>query len=348
MPHRHATELPLDTYYVDGARTHEVFATVEKDGNRVALVIVERPCGSTDAREAMTRRETFDEAWEAVLSLREYEAKLAASGAAYARYTARGGPEGLPVRPRVDADFEPERTALAKDGKSAIAYKHFYQHASGKSRLDLAVPRVDLDEERYVLATFDFRFPDVDRGDLRIVHARLAPTLLKHAWVEMQIELAQTGYRRLTTPIEYTVALGPDWRERWNGAWKAAVRRLLAGDVGSHEPKEAPRALEAGPSLDAVLASPLVAAVAKRHLAQGEERTLAASGELAIHRFIATRRKSAHHDEQVELSLLEAALMARYQRSRGKMDAAREEGARAARLVAAMGDAERYLYLVSG
>lgn len=341
---------PRDVYYVDGARTHEVFAAIERESQRgrVVLRILERPFGSDDPRDNVTREETFEEEWEALLSLREFETRLASSGVAYARFTSRGVPEALAVRPRVTHDLEPERTTLTKDGKRAVAYKHFYQHASGKSRVDLAVPRMDLPNERYVLASFDFRFPNVEGGGLRVVHPRLAAGMLRQKWAEMQVELARAGYRRLVTPVDYTVALGPDWRERWSGAWKLALARLLDGDVRMEDEDAKPRAPVDLDVVDSALSNPLVEAVARRHLLSEEERAIAAGGELAIHRFIATRRKLAHHDEQVELSLLEAVLLARHQRARGKLDLAAEEAARVTRLAGAMGDAQRYLYVVRG
>lgn len=320
----------LEARYEDEHRSHEVFTLLEPSGSGVRLTVVEVPHGSRDPLDAVSHAEVLESAWDARLAVLDVESRLAATGVRHRRTLLATG-ETIEI-PFARGASTPPPTVAPLPGGRTIRY-HTFHRGDGETRVELAVPRVDLGATRFLLGRLDFRFPDVDRGDLRVLHARLSEGTLRQAWAEAHHELPRLGYRHLATPVDYALALGPDWRDRWAGAWQGLVRRLLDGGLGRPEPAPAAAPAPVPDGALAVLTSPEVAAVERAHLQPGEAERLVDAGEFRIRRFIESRRRLVPHGVQPDLSLLEAALLLRHGRARGLPRVVAEQAERAERLV---------------
>lgn len=325
---------PRHWVYVDRDRTHEVHLELEPRGMRAEFVITEFPFGARDAAEMVQRRVPLEEPWEVKLEQAALETELALAGTYYrtsageGRWTpVRAPPPAAPVR--LDAHVLP--LPGAADAAATVAFHHFHHAKERRDRVLVSLPRVDLDAARFVLADLAFRFPEVDAGDLSILHPRLAPSTLRTALVRAHVELPRQGFGKLLDPVDYAAAFGGGWRERVRESFAGLARRLLDGRIG---PGEAPPERE-GPVVPVDLvrlrdafADERLAAVRARHLDADTEARLVSQGELPIRRWVAQRRREARHDEQHVLSLLEAYLLTRYGMRANRRDLRDLEGAK--------------------
>lgn len=315
----------LQSLYFDEARTHEILTSLESGPGGLALTVIELPYGSRDPADAVTRAETLTEPWEARLVVKELEARLAASGERYYRVTPDAlQPALLPFVAQPGGDYKPREVTVPGPGDRPLVVRYAHYHRpDGLSRLQLAVPRPDLlPLDRHLLAAVDFRFPDTASAEPRVLHGRLASGTLRQQWVDAHLDLPRAGFRRLATARDYAGAFGSDWQDAMRSSCARALTRLLdTADAPARPaaPPPPPPSAPAGTLLD--VARPLVLGLRRSFLAPAEEEALIAQGEIAIRKFVAGRRRTAAHDQQAALSLLEAALLV--------LDAARKDNGRA-------------------
>lgn len=325
--------------YVDAFRTHVVTAEVESGADGLALRITELPFGSDDPRDAIVRTERIKEAWEARLALRELEARLGAAGVAYFRERADADKvEQLPGLFVGGKHLAPRRVPIDDRPGLFIQFLH-YRTPDGRDRIRVAFPRLDLDDDRYLVADFDFDFRDPEAGTLSLLHPRLASGPLRHLWACSYLDLPKDGYERLAADRDYGLAHGNNWRAHWQRLWTHIVPLLAR----AHE-DDAPRAdvPEAPPQTDAkaparaadyVLTAPVVARIRMRYLPEGDPPDFRRRGLTAIRTFINERRERASPKEQLEIALLESVLLLEHARRHGLWEIEDDQRERVQRIV---------------
>lgn len=180
------------TRYVDERRTHEVRAWFER-GAVVDFVTEERAFGSEARDEAYRERRVVREPWETRLHVMALETRLALLGG----YQRSDGGAWTPVRVAQgaqDVDLAP----LALDGSPGSLEFHHFEKQDRRVTL-VGVRQEGAKGPRWLLARFAYAFPAIDKGDVRVVHATLAPPVYRSATASQQLELRDLGYRKLPT-----------------------------------------------------------------------------------------------------------------------------------------------------
>lgn len=325
--------------YLDDARTHEVHAQVEPRPTDIHLATTEFPAGSRDPTEALTEERSLSSAQQLDAAIRDLEERLAVSGQYYRadvedmRWSALRSPAGAR---RIDLRAHEVALPGATTPAAKLAFHHF--HSSGRDALLISLPRTDLETPRSILAQLDFDFPHVDRGEMRVLHTRLAPSTLRSAVVKQHFELPTQGYAKLVESRDYEGAYGPGWLERTRDVFRRAAQRAFTLDTLPRAAPTRPNASDHPPveqtQLAAALRTPKVSQLRYRYLTPSEAEDLLQRGELSIRRFVQTKRKRADHHTMFDLSLLESILLVEYGMRVGQQDILREQGAKLLRFTA--------------
>ncbi len=320
--------------YLDKDRTHEVHVEVITDAKGSRFVTTEFAHRCLDPAEAVTHEEPIEAAWEIEVERTRVEGRLSRMGTYFRKTVGESRWHPLQSRPQT----APLGHAVSMPGgthpEAKLGFHHFHDEKRSRDRLLLSVPRLDLAQPRFILADIAYEFPEINRGNLTIAHTRLTDITLRSVVSRADLDLADHGFRRLTTPLDYAAAYGADWRRTIPASIDEVTARVLAGRIG---PGEAPRADPPVPLLGIHEARELLgdAALArlKRYLNE-EEDSLWARGELGIRRFVSARRRTTSNAEQHELSALEAYLLVGYGFHSGNAQLVGVEGAKLARWAA--------------
>lgn len=306
---------PRHWVYLDEARSHELHAQVEARPGEAMLLTTEFPSGSRDPAEAIHSARRVTAEAEVAAHLRELEERLSLTGR-YFRADARDM-RWAPLPPaagRVDLRGLELPIPDAKQPGARMAFHHFH-NPGGTDNLLIAMPRLDADPDRHVLAELTFRFPRVEDGDLSILHSRLTPSTLRSSLVQHHLELPKKGFAKLVEAKDYMQAYGSGWVESTRHVWRAAATRVLGGPRREKGPLLA-TADQASPGnvgeLSQALRAPKVEALRQRFLAAAELAECLTNGEHAIRRIVAAKRRQQPHTAAYDLSILEASLLVEY------------------------------------
>lgn len=335
--------------YVDDARTHDVEAWIEIGDHRATHYVVrESEFGNKLPEDAYQDRHTIHDTWEATAHQAEVETRLALLGKYHAHDSARPG--WAPLTPRLAGrSLAPD--ALKLPGGSDAVEFHHYARADAQRAVTLVgvaqeMPAVGL---RHMLARLDYRYPDVDGGNLRVVHPRLPAPVYRSVIAGLHLELIAMEYRKtgegvradpqgwaalraaldaiLSRLINGKLAPGAAAPVRMPTEMELAIRasKGAAGSARRFEvedehagasttvagPKPSAMIDELDPSIFDALQNPKLLALHARWLAPGEGEALQAEGERAIRGHVNKLRPTVPRHEQHLLSLLEASLLVR-------------------------------------
>lgn len=293
--------------YVDERRTHEVHAGVR--GGR-EFVVKEAAFGNIEPSEVMFTLQALEEPWEAVLALKQLESRLALLGA-YWRRDIEAGPQWTRLHPDPMAtlDLRPTRVGILE---GRVAFRHYWRKgAPAVVLIEVAQPAPG--GPRSLLAVLSHEFPDVDDGELTLLHARLPPAPARSILAREHLRLVEAGYAKLVEPVDLTLAHGGDALREARESGERALVRISEGRFGKGR-VDAPRELPVdGLYTDymGALTDPRVLALHARFLDVGEEERLLAAGEVAIKKAIGRKREQARGQDQYLLTILQASLLAR-------------------------------------
>lgn len=293
-----------DWSYADEERTHEVRVLIRGQAPERQMHVVESAFGDRDPDSMVRSTHRLDAEWDARYHTAELEARLGM----LAQYWKNEGSGWTQVpRRRSIVDLTP----LSLDVASRKANVHHFHHASGGERMVLALASARPD--RAVLAELDLE--QLVPKSARLVHARLPPGPLQSLLAVAHLQANQAGYLKVTSPSEFAFLYGPHWKGQIAGAITEGVRRLSARERAAATQATAE---SSSPVVSmAVLSDPRLRKVHEQFMREDEEQALIDSGEAAIHRAIAWKRKDTPHGEQHLLSLLESSLLIREQLKRG-------------------------------
>ena len=199
---------PVAWSYVDDRRTHRVDTMIQR-ARTLEFVIQERDLGSDDPEDVYVERHALVDAWEARVHQLTLEARLALLGS----YRRSAGVSWTPLRAPVGRalDLEP----LDLDGEGSVVEFHHYQSDEGRHAVTLvavhedvrlrardAPGRVAVHEElprgkRALLARLDYSYPDVDGGNLQLLHPRLPPVVYRSALASQHLELRELRFSKV-------------------------------------------------------------------------------------------------------------------------------------------------------
>ncbi|GEM_PF-3003483 len=332
--------------YVDEGRTHDVQAWIETDEKRLRYVVHEQAFGDEDPLDAHEDKHPIASPWEATIHQADLEARLALLGKYLVHDSARPG--WLPLRPALQGknlDLAPLRLP---DKPPAIEFHH-YQRLDGARAVTLLGVAQELPAgPRHLLARLDYRYPDVDGGNLRVIHPRLPAPLYRSLLAHQHLELHGLQFRKTGEGIR----ADPQGWAALRATLDAILERLLQGAQGSGQARrteldatqlalraaagasKGPRRYEvedehAGPATTVkgpkpkgmidemdpdiltALQNPKLVALHARWLKPGESEALQKEGELAIRAAVNKLRAAAPPQDQHLLSLLEASLLVR-------------------------------------
>lgn len=302
--------------YLDDGKTHEVHAQVRPRPKDIHFQVTELPAGSADAAEAIVAERVLGTSQQLDLAMRELEERLALSGTYYRADAADGRWELVAPLPAARA-LDLRAHEVAMPGMAAgvkMGLHHF--HGGARDALLISVPRQDA-PDRSILAQLEFEFPQVDAGQMKLLHSRLTPAMLKSRLVASHIELPRQGYAKLVDTSDYARAFGSGWLERTRATFRLAAARVLGvpaqrAEPAATDPSHARLARVDAARAEEALASPRVLALRARFLDGPDVDRIMREGELGIRRHVNTRRKRADHRALYELAILEASLLVEY------------------------------------
>lgn len=207
---------PVAWSYVDDRRTHRVDTTLQR-ARTLEFVIQERDLASDDPEEVYVERHALVDAWEARVHQLTLEARLALLGS----YRRSAGVSWTPLRAPVGRalDLEP----LDLDGEGGVVEFHHYQSDEGRHAVTLVGVHEELPRgKRALLARLDYSYPDVDGGNLQLVHPRLPPVVYRSALASQHLELRELRFSK----VRRRAGEGMDARS-WN-ALRAVLETILA------------------------------------------------------------------------------------------------------------------------
>lgn len=305
---------PRHWVYLDEHRTHEVHAEVEARPEETLLVTTEFPAGSRESSEAVQLARRVTQEAEVRSILHDLEGRLRLSGNYFRLDVAEM--RWVPLGPAADGqrvDLRAIELPLPGGKPGAKMGFHHFHSPQGEDRLLITMPRMDVEGDRHVLAELTFQFPQVEAGDLRVKHTRLAPPVLRSSLVQEHVEMPRQGFSKLIEAKDYHAAYGEGWMDSARLMWRNAATRLLLRRTPTPPPQAPP---QKGPPTDArvaelreVLANARVMGLKARFLAQGEEARAAQGGEHAIRRLILAKRRAYDHTVAYDLAMLESALL---------------------------------------
>lgn len=182
---------PVAWSYVDDRRTHRVDTMLQR-ARTLEFVVQERDLASDDPDEVYVERHALVDAWEARVHQLTLEARLALLGS----YRRSAGVSWTPLRAPVGRalDLEP----LDLDGEGSVVEFHHYQSDEGRHAVTLVGVHEELPRgKRALLARLDYSYPDVDGGNLQLVHPRLPPVVYRSALASQHVELRELRFSKV-------------------------------------------------------------------------------------------------------------------------------------------------------
>lgn len=322
--------------YLDAARTHELHAQTAVSGNEGVLVTTEFPAGSRDPSEVVRAQTPVRGEPELLSLLGELEERLAHTG----RYfrTEASDPRWMPLaEPARALDLRAHEAAIpGADGAGAkMRFHHFHGEDGGEDKLLISMPRPGM-TGRHVLAQMTFEFPHVDAGELEVLHARLAPSVLASVVAKEHVEAPRKGLQKLFEPRDYERTYGAKWAERASVMFKKATARFIDAPAAPEPPAPELRPYPVPGELAAMkaaLSHSRIEALRARYVDPVTEAQLVEGGEHIIRRYVNKIRAKASHQQAYDLSLLEATLLCEYAIPAKMWDLAADEGAKLLRYV---------------
>lgn len=181
---------PLAWTYVDEARTHRVETGLRR-GRTLEYVIRETAIGCDDPEEAYEEVHALLEQWESRAHQLALETRLHLLG----RYHRSAGAGWHPLRAPIAhvLDLEPLEVS---DGSGSIEFHH-YRAREGEHAVTLVAVHEELSRgTRTFLARLDYDYPQVDGGNLQVLHPRLPPPLFRSALASQHLELRELGFQK--------------------------------------------------------------------------------------------------------------------------------------------------------
>lgn len=213
--------------YVDDRRTHRVDTAVVR-GRTLEYVIEERAVGNPDPDEVYVERHALVDAWEARMHQLALEARLALLG----RYHRSAGVSWAPLRAPVGRSVD--LTPLDLEGEGGVIEFHHFQAREGRHAVTLIGVHEELPRgRRALLARLDYGYPDVDGGNLQLLHPRLPPVVYRSALASQHVELRDLGFSKLAPDS----GAGMDARS-WaalRAVLDTILTRLIEGRLGATE-----------------------------------------------------------------------------------------------------------------
>jgi hypothetical protein len=211
---------------VDDRRTHEVRAAV-RGGSSRAFVVRERALDSQDPSETFEVTHVLHEPWEWRMHQLALEARLSLLGR-YQRAVV-GQPGWSPIAappPGKGLDLVP----LAVDDESVrLQFHHYAQHGAQHTVTIVGVP---LEHERFSLARLDYAFPDVNGGNLLILHPKLPLPVYRSVLAAQHLELIELGMRKIGGREDGPMSSDPRWWAAMQACLDALLSRLVEGRIG--------------------------------------------------------------------------------------------------------------------
>lgn len=317
--------------YVDEPRTHEVHAELAPRPGGTALVTTEFPSGSRDPADAVLAESLAAAEPDLLVMLRELEERLAHAGRYFKADAADGRWAPLPPPRSRAPDLRAHEVPLPESADPAARIRFHHFHKSGADdRLVISMPRKEV-PGRHVLAEMSFQFPHIERGELQVLHSRLAPATLRSTILREHVEAPRRGFAKLVEPADYQRAYGQGWLDKTRAMFRRATASLVAGEAERpREPQKAPDRIEA---MRLAMLSPRAQALKERYVSPETEARVVPGGEHAVRRHIAHLRATHGHTIAYELSIVEAVLMLQYAIPARMWDLCEEEGAKLLRYV---------------
>ncbi|MFA5862117.1 MAG: hypothetical protein WDA16_10530 [Candidatus Thermoplasmatota archaeon] len=323
--------------YLDDQRTHEVHALIEpRTANEFLFSLTEMPAGSRDATEVVVEEMRLDTTEKLRLALKQLEERLSLQGTYYrASATDMRWQLLAPAPAARKLDMRAHEVAIpgAPIAGAKMGFHHFHAGGLGRDMLLVSLPRFDLKgQPRSILAQFDFDYPNVEEGEVKVLHTRLGQTTLRSQLVKQHLDLPTRGYAKLIDPKDYAGAFGAKWLDRTNETFRMAASRVL--NIGRRPTVEpAPLKLEeyAEASIAALtkaIDSDRVRGLRDRFLSPTEARAIVSGGELGIRRFVQNKQRRADHHVAFDLSVLQSALLVEYGLQAHMQSLLDEEGAK--------------------
>lgn len=321
---------PKHWVYLDAGRTHELHAQAVLRDEDGLLVTTEFPAGSRDPSEVVRAQTRVRGEAELATLLAEIEDRLAHTG----RYfrTEAHDPHWTPLAgPKRPIDLRAHEATIPGGEMTGarMRFHHFHASDHGEDRLLISMPRPGM-SGRHVLAQMTFEFPNVDAGELEVLHSRLAPAVLASVVAKEHVEAPRKGLRKLFEARDYENAFGAKWAERASVMFKKATARFVDAPAAPEPP--VPHLAHPVPGdLDAMkhaIAHARIESIRARYLDPVTEAQLVEGGEHVIRRYVNKIRLRASHERLYELSLLEATLLCEYAIPARMWDLASDEGAK--------------------
>lgn len=215
---------PVAWSYADDRRTHRIDTAVHR-GRTLEFVIQERALEAEDPEEVFVERHALVDTWEARVHQLALETRLSLLG----NYYKSAGVGWHPVRPALTRALD--LSPLDLDAEGSVVEFHHYQSAESKHAVTLVAVHEDLPRgKRAMLARLDYSYPDVDGGNLQVLHPRLPPVLLRSALASQHLELRDLKFSKVRNDAGH----GMDTRS-WTAlraVLETIIVRLIDGRMG--------------------------------------------------------------------------------------------------------------------
>jgi hypothetical protein len=301
----------LDWTYLDEERTHEVQLAL----SGTTLTVIESGFREADPAAQLRVEHTGLDEWDARSHKAELEARLGMLGQYWRNEGAGWRP--LPRRPAI-VDLRALDLPLGDGGRHAGV--HHFHHPAKSGRMLLSLPPSGALATRALLA--EFELDALAPTTARLLHPALTTGPLRSLLAAEHLRAHEAGYGKLRSEHEFALVFGPDWRSRLLACIAEGASHLKVGQVWrKHADRVASTKDDLLSRAEALLMDPRLRALHERYLAADEQERLMREGDLAIVHAVQVKRRSAPHDEQHLLSVLEASLLLRERlRTRAKLD----------------------------
>lgn len=299
---------PLSWAYADDRRTHRIETELQR-GRTLEFVIQERALDRDDPEEVYVERHALVDAWEARVHQLALETRLALLGT----YYKSAGVGWHPVRAPVGHALDLEPLDLKAEGE--VVEFHHYQARDSRHAVTLVGVHEELPRgKRALLARLDYSFPDVDGGNLQLVHPRLPPVVFRSALASQHLELRELGFAKLGKGDN-----GPMDARSWSAlraVLETILTRLVEGRLGKPGTEGGP----GGGRVDALSALEAIAVARRsRNAASARERSFDVEDEIGPNNAPVEGKKPAAMMEELPADIVKAmndprlvALHARY------------------------------------
>lgn len=216
---------PIAWSYVDDKQTHLVQTGLQR-GRTLEFVITERDPQSADEAEIYVERHPLMDAWEARVHQLELEVRLTLLGS----YQKSAGIGWTPLRvPATGRSLDLTPLDL-ETGGTGVEFHH-YQAIEGKHAVTLIAVKEDMPKgPRSFVGRLDYSYPDVNGGNLQVLHPRLPPSVYRSVIAAQHLELRQLKFAK--TPATQHGGLDPRSWTALKAVLDALLTRLVEGRLG--------------------------------------------------------------------------------------------------------------------